>query len=65
MHPDNYAQIMDHKKDIISGGENISTIEVETAIYRHPDVLEVAVVTVLSADGTRKGLRLRALQHFF
>ena len=47
MHPDNYAQIMDRKKDIIiSGGENISTIEVETAIYRHPDVLEVAVVAV-------------------
>jgi len=45
MHPDNYAQIMDRKKDIIiSGGENISTVEVENVIYRHPAVLEVAVV---------------------
>ena len=50
MHPDNYAQIMDRKKDIIiSGGENISTVEVENVIYRHPDVLEVAVVSVPDA----------------
>jgi fatty-acyl-CoA synthase len=47
MHPNNYIQIMDRKKDIIiSGGENISTVEVENAIYQHPDVLEVAVVGV-------------------
>jgi fatty-acyl-CoA synthase len=47
MHPDNYAQIMDRKKDIIiSGGENISTVEVENVIYRHPDVLEVAVIAI-------------------
>jgi fatty-acyl-CoA synthase len=47
IHPDNYMQIMDRKKDIIiSGGENISTVEVENVIYRHPDVLEVAVVAV-------------------
>ncbi len=47
MHPDNYAQIMDRKKDIIiSGGENISTVEVENVIYQHPDVMEVAVVPV-------------------
>jgi len=47
MHPDNYVQIMDRKKDIIiSGGENISTVEVENVIYRHPDVLEVAVIGV-------------------
>ncbi len=47
MHPDNYIQIMDRKKDIIiSGGENISTVEVENIIYRHPDVLEVAVIAV-------------------
>jgi len=47
MHPDGYAQIMDRKKDIIiSGGENISTVEVENVIYRHPDVLEVAVVSI-------------------
>ncbi|MBF0389419.1 MAG: long-chain-fatty-acid--CoA ligase [Desulfamplus sp.] len=47
MHPNNYAQIMDRQKDIIiSGGENISTVEVENTIYRHPDVLEVAVVSI-------------------
>jgi fatty-acyl-CoA synthase len=47
MHPDNYIQIMDRQKDIIiSGGENISTVEVENVIYRHPDVLEVAVVAM-------------------
>ncbi len=46
IHPNNYLQIMDRKKDIIiSGGENISTVEVENAIYRHPDVVEVAVVS--------------------
>ena len=38
---------MDRKKDIIiSGGENISTVEVENVIYQHPDVLEVAVVGI-------------------
>jgi fatty-acyl-CoA synthase len=38
---------MDRKKDIIiSGGENISTVEVENAIYGHPHVLEVAVIPV-------------------
>jgi fatty-acyl-CoA synthase len=38
---------MDRKKDIIiSGGENISTVEVENIIYRHPDVQEVAVIPV-------------------
>jgi fatty-acyl-CoA synthase len=46
MHPDGYIQIMDRKKDIIiSGGENISTVELENTIYQHPDVLEVAVVS--------------------
>jgi fatty-acyl-CoA synthase len=47
MHPDNYIQIMDRKKDIIiSGGENISTVEVESVLYKHPDVMEVAVVPI-------------------
>ncbi|HCY86740.1 MAG TPA: acyl-CoA synthetase [Desulfobacteraceae bacterium] len=47
MHPDNYVQIMDRKKDIIiSGGENISTVEIENVLYTHPDVLEVAVIPV-------------------
>jgi len=46
MHPDGYVQIMDRGKDIIiSGGENISSVELENTLYRHPDVLEVAVVS--------------------
>ena len=45
MHPDGYVEIKDRSKDIIiSGGENISSIEVEGALYRHPAVLEAAVV---------------------
>ena len=45
-HPDGYIELRDRKKDIIiSGGENISTIEVETAIARHPAVADVAVVS--------------------
>jgi fatty-acyl-CoA synthase len=44
-HPDGYVEIKDRAKDIIiSGGENISSLEVEEALYRHPDVLEAAVV---------------------
>lgn len=44
-HPDNYVEIRDRSKDIIiSGGENISTIEVEGVLYKHPAVLEAAVV---------------------
>ena len=44
-HPDGYIELKDRSKDvIISGGENISTIEVETVLYRHPKVLEAAVV---------------------
>lgn len=43
--PDGYVKIKDRSKDIIiSGGENISSVEVEDAIYRHPAVLAVAVV---------------------
>src|SRR3954447_1773159 len=45
MHPDGYIEIKDRSKDIIiSGGENISTIEVEDVLYRPPAVLEAAVV---------------------
>lgn len=44
-HPDTYVEIKDRSKDIIiSGGENISSIEVEDVLYRHPDVSEAAVV---------------------
>lgn len=46
-HPDGYIELRDRKKDIIiSGGENISTIEVEQAVSRHPAVLECAVVAI-------------------
>ena len=46
-YPDGYIELRDRAKDIvISGGENISTIEVEQALMSHPDVLEVAVVGV-------------------
>jgi fatty-acyl-CoA synthase len=45
MHEDGYCEVKDRAKDIIiSGGENISSIEVEGALYRHPAVLEAAVV---------------------
>jgi fatty-acyl-CoA synthase len=44
-YPDRYIKIKDRSKDIIiSGGENISSIEVEDVLYRHPDVLAAAVV---------------------
>jgi fatty-acyl-CoA synthase len=44
-HPDGYVELRDRAKDIIiSGGENIASIEVEQAIASHPDVLEVAVI---------------------
>jgi fatty-acyl-CoA synthase len=45
MHADGYLELKDRSKDIIiSGGENISSIEVESALYRHPSVLGAAVV---------------------
>ncbi|CAI9757798.1 unnamed protein product [Fraxinus pennsylvanica] len=44
-HPDGFVEVKDRLKDIIiSGGENISSIEVETVLYRHPAVVEAAVV---------------------
>ena len=48
-HPDGYIELRDRAKDVvISGGENISTIEVEQALASHPAVLEVAVIGVPS-----------------
>jgi fatty-acyl-CoA synthase len=45
VHPDGYVHIRDRSKDIIiSGGENISSIEVEDVLYRHPSILDAAVV---------------------
>jgi len=44
-HPDGYAEVKDRSKDIIiSGGENISSLEIEECLYRHPQVMEAAVV---------------------
>ena len=45
VHPDGYLQIVDRQKDlIISGGENVSSVEIEGVLYQHPAVLEAAVV---------------------
>jgi fatty-acyl-CoA synthase len=47
MHPDGYVQLRDRLKDIvISGGENVSTVEVESVLVEHPAVVEVAVVGI-------------------
>ena len=47
MHPDGYVELRDRAKDVvISGGENISTIEVEQAVVSHDAVLEAAVIGV-------------------
>ena len=47
MHPDGYGELMDRAKDIvISGGENISTVEVERTLLSHPAVVDVAVIGV-------------------
>ncbi len=47
MHKDGYIELRDRSKDIIiTGGENVSSIEVEQTLYRHPDVLEVAVIGI-------------------
>jgi fatty-acyl-CoA synthase len=51
MHPDGYIELKDRSKDIIiSGGENISTLEVESVLYQHPGVLEAAVVARPDAE---------------
>ncbi len=45
LHPDGYVELKDRSKDIIiSGGENISSVEIENILYQHPDILEAAVV---------------------
>ncbi len=44
-HPDGYVEVKDRSKDIIiSGGENISSLEVEEVLFKHPDIMEAAVV---------------------
>ena len=45
MHPDGYIELKDRSKDIIiSGGENISSVEIENVLYQHPNILEASVV---------------------
>ena len=47
MHKDGYVELRDRSKDvIISGGENISSVEVENILYQHPQILEAAVVAM-------------------
>ena len=49
VHPDGYVELMDRSKDIvISGGENISTVEVEQTLLSHPAVADVAVIGIVS-----------------
>jgi fatty-acyl-CoA synthase len=72
MEPDRYVKIKDRSKDIIiSGGENISSLEVEDALYRHPAVLACAVVakpddkwgeTPLAYVETRAGSSVTAVE---
>ena len=55
MHPDGYIQLKDRSKDIIiSGGENISSIEVEDVLYKHPAVAAAAVVAKPDRNGARR-----------
>ena len=60
VHPDGYVEIRDRLKDvIISGGENISSVEVEGVLLRHPAVQEVAVVGLPRREVGRGAARLR------
>jgi fatty-acyl-CoA synthase len=55
LQPDGYVKIKDRSKDvIISGGENISSLEVEDVLYRHPAVLAAAVVAQPDPGGARR-----------
>ena len=60
MQPDGYVKIKDRSKDvIISGGENISSLEVEDVLYRHPAVLAAAVVAQPDPEVGRDAVRVR------
>ena len=62
-HPSHYVEIKDRKKDIIiSGGENISSVEVEIALYKHPATQLAAVVRAAGREVGRDAVRLRAAQ---
>ena len=63
MHPDGYIQLKDRSKDIIiSGGENISSIEVEDALYKHPAVQAAAVVAKPDDKWGETPVRLRRVE---
>ena len=58
LHPDGYVEIKDRAKDIIiSGGENISSLEIEEVLYQHPEVVEAAVVARRIRAGARHPTR--------
>ena len=59
-HPDGYIEMKDRAKDIIiSGGENIASLEIEEVLYGHPQIMEAAVVARPGREMGRKPLRLR------
>jgi fatty-acyl-CoA synthase len=63
MHPDGYVELRDRAKDIIiSGGENVSSIEVERVLVRHPAVLEAAVVAIPDERWGERPMAYVALQ---
>ena len=63
VHPDGYVDIRDRLKDvIISGGENISSVEVEGVLLRHPSVQEAAVVGMPDASGAKRRTRSSCLK---
>ena len=63
VHPDGYVKIKDRSKDIIiSGGENISSIEVEDVLYRHPAVLEGRRRGAARSEMGRDAVRVREAQ---
>ena len=63
MHADGYVEIRDRAKDIIvSGGENIASIEVERALCAHPAVMEAAVVAGPDPEMGRSAGRVRHAQ---
>jgi fatty-acyl-CoA synthase len=64
LHPDGYLEIRDRAKDvIISGGENISSVEVEAALATHPSVLEAAVIPVPDEKWGERPMARVTLKH--
>lgn len=64
IHPDGYMEVKDRSKDIIiSGGENISSIEIESVLFQHPEVLEAAVVARPDAQWGESPCAFVTLRH--